>query len=74
MMSHAGSSEIGAGAFSLHEPSQKTLPRLRRTSRPLVLVTLFADALVDFDFEPLLLVMTQISWTDSRRRVGASPF
>jgi hypothetical protein len=57
-MSRAGSGETGAGAFSLHEPSQKTLPQLGRSSRPLALATSFATALADFDFKPLLLVMT----------------
>jgi hypothetical protein len=58
-MSHAGSGETGAGAFYLHEASRKTLPWLGGTSRPLALATSFATALVDFDFEPLFLVMTQ---------------
>jgi hypothetical protein len=57
-MSSVGSGEIGAGAFSLCEPLLKTLPRLRRTSGSLALATSFANAFVDFDFEPLLLVMT----------------
>jgi hypothetical protein len=38
---------------------QKTLPRLGRTSGPLALATSFTNALVDFDFKPLLLVITQ---------------
>jgi hypothetical protein len=56
-MSSAGSGKTGAGAFSLREPLQKTLPRLERTSSPLALATSFANAFVNFDFEPLLLVM-----------------
>jgi hypothetical protein len=56
-MSSAGSGETGTGAFSLCEPLQKTLPRLERTSGPLALATSFANAFVNFDFEPLLLVM-----------------
>jgi hypothetical protein len=56
-MSRDGSGETGADVFSLHEPSQKTLPQLGRTSRPLALATSFATALADFDFKPLLLVM-----------------
>jgi hypothetical protein len=52
-------------------PSQtfaKTLPRLGRTSRPLILATSFANALADFNFEPLLLVITQqqLDWTAGR--------
>jgi hypothetical protein len=58
-MSSAGSSETRAGAFSLCEPLLKTLPRLRRTSGSLAPATSFANAFVDFDFKPLLLVMMQ---------------
>jgi hypothetical protein len=58
-MYRAGSGETGASAFSLCEPSRKTLPWLGRTSSPLALATSFTNALVDFDFEPLLLVITQ---------------
>jgi hypothetical protein len=57
-MSHVGSGETGANAFSLHELSQKTLQWLRRASRPLALATSFANALANFDFELLLSVMT----------------
>jgi hypothetical protein len=64
-MSHAGSGETGAGALSLHEPSQKTLLWLERTSRPLALATSLANVLADFDFEPLMLVIMQhlLDWT-----------
>jgi hypothetical protein len=58
-MSSAGLGETGAGVFSLCEPLLKALPRLRRTSGSLALATSFANAFVDFDFESLLLVMTQ---------------
>jgi hypothetical protein len=57
-MSHASSAETGAGAFSLREPLRRTLPQLGRTSGPLALATSFTNAFVDFDFEPLLLVIT----------------
>jgi hypothetical protein len=69
MTPHASSGETGAGAFSLQEPSHKTLLRLERTSRPLVLATSFATALGYFDFEPLLLVITQhqLDWTAGGR-------
>jgi hypothetical protein len=58
-MSSAGSGETRDDAFSLCEPLLKTLPRLRETSGSLALATSFANAFVDFNFEPLLLVMTQ---------------
>jgi hypothetical protein len=58
-MSSAGLGETRAGVFSLRKPLRKTLPRLERTSGPLALATSFANAFVNFDFEPLLLVMTQ---------------
>jgi hypothetical protein len=38
---------------------RKTLPRLERTSGPLALATSFANAFINFDFEPLLLVIMQ---------------
>jgi hypothetical protein len=59
MMPSVGSGENRAGMFSLCEPLPKTLPRLRRTSSPLALAASFVNAFVDFDFEPLLLIMTQ---------------
>jgi hypothetical protein len=37
----------------------ETLQRLRRTPGSLALATSFANVFVDFDFKPLLLVMTQ---------------
>jgi hypothetical protein len=58
-MSCAGLGKTGAGVFSLREPSRKTLPVLGRTSSPLALATSFANALVDFNFEPLMLIITQ---------------
>jgi hypothetical protein len=58
-MSSVGSGETEAGAFSLREPLRRTLPRLGRTSSPLALATAFMNAFVDFNFEPLLLVMMQ---------------
>jgi hypothetical protein len=58
-MSSAGSGKTGAGTFSLFKPLLDTLPRLRRTPGSLALATSFANVFVHFDFEPLLLVMTQ---------------
>jgi hypothetical protein len=58
-MSRAGPGETGAGVLFLRETSQKPChgwgEPLDRWPWPLP----FANALVDFDFEPLLLVMTQ---------------
>jgi hypothetical protein len=40
----------------------RTLPRLGRTSRPLNLATSLVGTSADFYFEPLLLIITHISW------------
>jgi hypothetical protein len=58
-MSSAGSGETRDDAFSLCKPLLETLQRLRRTPGSLALATSFANVFVDFDFKPLLLVMTQ---------------